>query len=44
MDMWDNPKGMQKFMSDPNTAGEIGKLFEGMPEVIIWVESGWSGY
>lgn len=31
-------------MSDPNTAGKIGKLFEGMPEVTVRAEAGWSGF
>jgi hypothetical protein len=44
IDTWDSPEGMQKFMGDPNTAAEIGQLFEGQPEVTIWVEAGWSGY
>jgi hypothetical protein len=44
IDTWDNAEGMQKFMSDPNTAAEIGQLFDGQPEVTIWVEAGWSSY
>jgi quinol monooxygenase YgiN len=44
VDTWDNPEGMQKFMSDPATAATIGQLFEEMPEVTVWAEAGWSGY
>ena len=44
VDTWDNPEGMQKFMSDPATAAQIGSLFEGQPDVSVWVESGWSGF
>ena len=26
------------------TQQEIGKMFDGMPEVVVWAASGWSGY
>jgi hypothetical protein len=41
IDVWDNLEGIQKLYSDPNLALEFGKLFEGMPEVTVWGESGW---
>lgn len=44
VDQWDNPEGIQKFMSDPNTAADIGALFEGQPDVSVWAESGWGGF
>lgn len=44
MDTWTSMDGLQKFMSDPNTAAEIGKLFENPPDVTVWVESGWRSF
>jgi len=44
IDFWDNLEGIQKLYSDPNLATEFGKLFEGQPEVTIWVNSGWMQY
>lgn len=43
-DYWDSLEAIQKFMSDPQTAAEIGPLFEEPPEVTVWVEAGWNGY
>jgi quinol monooxygenase YgiN len=44
VDTWTNLEGLQKFMSDPNVAAEFGKLFDGMPDVTIWQESGWASF
>lgn len=44
IDVWDNMEGIQKMYSDPNLATEFGKLFEGMPEVTVWGNSGWQSY
>lgn len=44
IDFWDNLEGIQKLYSDPNLATEFGKLFEGQPEVTVWVDSGWMQY
>jgi len=44
IDTWNNLEGLQKFMSDPAVAAEFGKLFDGMPDVTVWVESGWAGF
>jgi hypothetical protein len=44
IDSWANMDGLQKFMSDPNVAVELGKLFEGQPQVSVWVESGWRSF
>lgn len=41
IDGWDNLEGIQKLYSDPALATEFGKLFEGRPEVTVWVNSGW---
>jgi len=44
IDVWDNLEGIQKLYSDPNLATEFGKLFEGQPEVTVWVDSEWMHY
>ena len=44
IDTWDNIENIQKLYSDPNLAAEFGKLFEGMPDIAIWAESGWLEY
>jgi len=44
IDRWDNLENIQKLYSDPNLAAEFGKLFEGMPDIAIWAESGWLEY
>jgi hypothetical protein len=44
IDSWDNLENIQKLYSDPNLAAEFGKLFEGMPDIAIWAESGWLEY
>ncbi len=44
VDGWDNLEAIQKLYSDPNLAAEFGKLFEGMPEVTVWSDSGWFAF
>ncbi len=44
LDVWDNLENLQKLYSDPNLAAEFGKLFDGMPEITVWRESGWTQY
>jgi hypothetical protein len=44
IDTWDNLEGPQKLLQDPNLAAEFGKLFDGMPEVTILEEAGWSAW
>jgi quinol monooxygenase YgiN len=44
IDTWTNLQGLQKFMNDPKVAEAFGNLFEGMPDVTIWGESGWSSF
>jgi hypothetical protein len=44
VDEWDNLEGIQKLYGDPNLAVEFGKLFEGMPQVTVWSESGWLAF
>jgi quinol monooxygenase YgiN len=44
VDSWSNVEGLQKFLQDPTVATEFGKLFDGMPDVTVWSESGWSSF
>ncbi len=44
IDRWNNLEGLQKFMSDPKVAESFGKLFEGMPDISIWADSGWASF
>jgi hypothetical protein len=44
IDLWDNLEGIQKLYSDPSLASELGKMFEGQPEVTIWTNTGWFQY
>ena len=44
IDTWENLEGLSKFMQDPAVAAEFGQLFDGQPEVTVWVESGWAGF
>ena len=44
IDTWNNLESLQKFMSDPQVAAEFGKLFDGMPDVSVWAESGWASF
>ena len=44
IDTWTSLEGMQKFMEDPKLAEAFGNLFEGMPEITVWNESGWISY
>ena len=44
IDGWDSLEGLQKFMSDPNTAAAMGGMFEGQPDVTVYTEAGWLGF
>ena len=44
IDELDNLENIQKLYSNPSLAAEFGKLFEGMPDIAIWAESGWLKY
>jgi heme-degrading monooxygenase HmoA len=44
IDEWDNLENIQKLYSDPNLAAAFGQLFEGMPDIAVWTESGWLKY
>jgi hypothetical protein len=44
IDSWDNLEGLQKFMSDPQVATELGQMFDGMPDISVWAESDWASF
>ncbi len=44
IDTWNNLDGLQKFISDPQTAAAFGALFEGMPDISVWAESDWASF
>lgn len=44
VDTWNNLDGLQKFLGDPNVAAAFGQLFDGMPDVTVWAESGWASF
>jgi quinol monooxygenase YgiN len=44
VDTWNNLQALQGFLSNPQVAEEFGKLFDGMPDVTIWAESGWASF
>jgi len=44
IDTWNNLEGLQKFMSDPQVAAELGKMFDGMPDISVWAESDWAAF
>lgn len=42
IDTWSSLEGLQKFASSPQIKEFFGKLFEGEPEVRVWVDSDWN--
>lgn len=44
VDQWASLEGLQKFMGDPAVPAQLGKMFDGQPEVTVWAEAGWEGY
>ena len=42
VDTWGNLEGLQKFSASPDIQAFFGKLFEGAPEVRVWVDSDWN--
>jgi quinol monooxygenase YgiN len=44
IDTWTNLEGLQKFMSDPAVAAELGGMFASPPDVSVWAESGWAAF
>jgi hypothetical protein len=42
IDAWDAVESIQKFMGDPAVQAEVGSMFDGLPDVTVWVpREGW---
>ena len=42
VDTWSSLEGIQAFSGSPQIREFFGKLFEGEPEVRVWVDSDWN--
>ena len=42
IDTWSTLEGLTKFAASPQIREFFGKLFEGEPEVRVWVDSDWN--
>jgi quinol monooxygenase YgiN len=42
IDVWKSAEAFQAFASNPQIAEFFGQLFDGQPEVSVWVSSGWN--
>ena len=42
VDTWSSLEGLQAFAASPQIRDFFGKLFEGEPEVRVWVDSEWN--
>jgi quinol monooxygenase YgiN len=42
IDEWQSAEAMAPFASSPQIQEFFGNLFEGQPEVVTWVPSGWN--
>lgn len=42
IDTWSSVEGFQKLASSPQIQDFFGKLFEGEPDVAVWVDSDWN--
>ena len=42
IDTWSTLEGLQKFAASPQIKEFFAKLFEGEPEVRVWVDSDWN--
>ena len=42
VDTWSSLEGIQTFAGSPQIREFFGKLFEGQPEVRVWVDSDWN--
>lgn len=42
IDTWQSPEQAQAFAGSPQIQEFFGQMFEGEPEVKVWVESGWN--
>ncbi len=45
VDTWPDMESLQKFMGDPaNPAAGIVEMFDGQPDITVWVESDYDGF
>ena len=45
IDRWESIEGLQKFMGDPSVQAEIGGMFDGQPDVTVWIpREGWRSF
>ncbi len=42
IDEWRSPEAFQAFAGNPQIAEFFGQLFDGQPEVTVWLPSGWN--
>jgi quinol monooxygenase YgiN len=42
IDEWSTLEGLQKFSASPEIQQFFGNLFDGRPEVTVWVDSDWN--
>jgi quinol monooxygenase YgiN len=42
VDEWQSAGAFQAFAGDPRIAGFFGQLFDGQPDVTVWVSPGWN--
>jgi quinol monooxygenase YgiN len=42
IDTWSSLEGLQAFAASPQIKDFFGKLFDGEPEVRVWVDSDWN--
>jgi quinol monooxygenase YgiN len=42
IDEWRSPEAVAAFSSDPRIAEFFAQLFDGPPEVTVWIPSGWN--
>jgi quinol monooxygenase YgiN len=42
IDEWRSPDAVQAFASSPQIAEFFGQLFDGQPDVTVWVPSDWN--
>ena len=45
IDTWPDMESLQKFMGhESNPPGNIAAMFDGQPDIVVWVESGYDGF
>jgi quinol monooxygenase YgiN len=44
IDVWASSEAFQRFSGDPKIQELFGQMFEGMPDVTLWEDSGWNAW